>query len=159
MTHHVHPASPVLGSIRADGDGTGTVRMESLYATDPDDLWSALTAPDRLARWIAQVDGDLRVGGAISTSFTSGWEGPGRIDVCEAPARLVVTLDPGTIDATTIEATLSPEGSETRSWSRNGASRSPRSALTARAGRPTWRTLARTCSAADRPTGAPDGAS
>jgi uncharacterized protein YndB with AHSA1/START domain len=112
--NHVHPASPVLGSLHADGDGTGTVRMESLYDTDPDDLWSALTERARLARWIAEVDGDLGIGGAFTASFTSGWEGPGRVDVCEAPSRLVVTLDPGTKDATTIEATLSPEGSETR---------------------------------------------
>ncbi len=114
MSNHVQPASPVLGSVHADGDGRGTVRMDSVYDTAPDDLWSALTEPPRLARWIANVEGDMRVGGTFSATFTSGWEGPGRVDECEPPRRLLVTLDPGTSDETTIEATLSPEGSGTR---------------------------------------------
>ena len=114
MSNHVQPASPVLGSVHADGDGRGTVRMDSVYDTAPDDLWSALTEPPRLARWIAKVEGDMRVEGTFSASFTSGWEGPGRVDDCVPPKRLLVTLDPETSDETTIEATLSPEGSGTR---------------------------------------------
>lgn len=114
MSNHLQPASRVLGSVRADGDGRGTVRMDSVYDTGADDLWSALTEPPRLARWIAKVEGDLRLGGSFSASFTSGWEGPGRVDACEPPRQLLVTMDPGTSDATTIEATLSPEGSGTR---------------------------------------------
>jgi uncharacterized protein YndB with AHSA1/START domain len=88
--------------------------MDSVYDTAPDDLWSAVTEPTRLSRWISKVEGGLRVGGAFSASFTSGWEGQGRVDECEPPRRLLVTLDPGTSDETTIEATLSPEGSGTR---------------------------------------------
>jgi uncharacterized protein YndB with AHSA1/START domain len=114
MSHHLQPAGRVLGSIHADGDGRGTVRMASVYDTTPDDLWSALTELPRLARWIANVEGDLRAGGTFSASFTSGWEGPGRVDACVPPRQLLVTLDPGTSDETTIEATLSPEGSGTR---------------------------------------------
>ena len=72
MSNHLQPASRVLGSVRADGDGRGTVRMDSVYDTGPDDLWSALTEPPRLARWIATVEGDLRLGGSFSASFTSG---------------------------------------------------------------------------------------
>ena len=114
MTNDANAAAAVLGSIRADGNGTGTVRMESRYPTGPDDLWSALTEPARLARWIADVEGDLAVGGTFSAVFTSGWAGPGRVELCLAPTRLVVTLDPGTADETTIEAVLSPEGDGTR---------------------------------------------
>jgi uncharacterized protein YndB with AHSA1/START domain len=114
MTDHVQPTIDVRGSVRADEDGRGTVRMESVYPTDPHDLWSAITDPDRLARWVATVDGDLRVGGTFSATFTSGWEGPGRVDTCEPPRRLVATLDPGTADETTIEAVLTPEPDGTR---------------------------------------------
>ena len=39
--------------------------MEDRYDTDIDDLWSALTDPRRLARWVAEVDGDLRLGGRV----------------------------------------------------------------------------------------------
>ena len=68
----------IVGSLRRAGDGKGVVRMEDLYDTDIDDLWSALTDPRRLARWIAEVDGELRPGGRIQTRFTSSWAGPGR---------------------------------------------------------------------------------
>ena len=88
--------------------------MEDVYDTDIDDLWSALTEPARLARWIADVQGELQVGGWIQARFTSSWEGPGRIDVCLRPHQLVVTMAPGAADETVIEATLAAEGDKTR---------------------------------------------
>lgn len=103
-----------VGSISAIGDGRGAVRMEDLYDTSADDLWAALTIPDRLARWIAVVSGDLRVGGAFHARFTSGWEGPGRVEVCARPERLLLVMTPGTADETQIEATISPAGDRTR---------------------------------------------
>ena len=104
----------IVGSLRRTGGGKGVVRMEDRYDTDIDDLWAALTDPSRLARWIADVDGDLRLGGRIQTRFTSSWEGPGRIEICERPHRLAVTLTPGAPDETVVEATLAAEGDKTR---------------------------------------------
>lgn len=103
----------VVGSLRAV-DGKAVVRMEGRYSADIDDLWSALTDPQRLARWIAEVEGDLRLGGAFRASFTSGWEGPGRVDLCEPPRRLLVTMSPGDNDETVIEVELIAEGDHTR---------------------------------------------
>lgn len=108
------PWTGPVGTISAIGEGRGVVRMEDLYATGADDLWSALTIPDRLARWIAVVSGDLRVGGAFHARFTSGWEGPGRVAVCRRPERLLLVMAPGTADETQIEATLTPAGDRTR---------------------------------------------
>ena len=88
--------------------------MESVFDTDADDLWDAVTDRGRLARWIADVDGDLRVGGVVQARFTSGWEGPGRIDTCDPPHHLVARMDPDTPEETVIEATITPEGSSTR---------------------------------------------
>jgi uncharacterized protein YndB with AHSA1/START domain len=107
MTH-------ILGSMRAIGERRGAVRVEDVYDTDIADLWSAITEPSRLARWIAAVDGDLRVGGIVQARFTSTWEGPGRIDVCDAPNHLVITMEPGTDDEGVIEAVLTGEGERTR---------------------------------------------
>ena len=84
----IPPGARIVGTLARTEDGKGAVRMEDLYDTDIDDLWSALTDPRRLARWIADVAGDLRLGGQIHARFTSTWEGPGRIDVCQAPRRL-----------------------------------------------------------------------
>jgi uncharacterized protein YndB with AHSA1/START domain len=103
----------VTGTLRAE-EGVGIVRMEDRYDTDIDDLWSALTEPARLARWVAQVDGDLRVGGGFYARFTSGWEGLGRVDGCQPPRSLLVILSPGEPDETVIEARLFSDGAQTR---------------------------------------------
>jgi uncharacterized protein YndB with AHSA1/START domain len=82
----------IEGTLHSLG-GTGVVRMKSRYETDIDDLWSALTDPERLARWYGRVDGDFRVGGELTaTVFGSGWDGRGRIDVCVPPRKLEVTM-------------------------------------------------------------------
>lgn len=114
MSKHIEANGEVRGTMRATRDGKGAVRMESVYETNALDLWSALTEPNRLARWIAHVKGDLRVGGSLHARFTSGWEGPGRVDVCDVPARLLVTMAPGSDEETVIEALLTPEDGKTR---------------------------------------------
>jgi uncharacterized protein YndB with AHSA1/START domain len=83
MTSNAPTGDRILGSLRS-GDGKGIVRMEDRFATDIDDLWSALTDPPRLARWIGEVEGDLRLGGEFRAHFfASGWEGTGRVEACE----------------------------------------------------------------------------
>ena len=114
MTKSPESDDRIVGSLRRLDNERAAVRVEDIYDTDIDDLWSALTDPSRLAHWIATVEGDLRPGGRFHAHFTSTYEGPGRIDVCEAPRRLLVTLDPGTSEETVIEARLSPIGNQTR---------------------------------------------
>jgi uncharacterized protein YndB with AHSA1/START domain len=113
MTGSTRAGSRVLGSLRSV-DGRGIVRIEDRYDTDIHDLWSALTEPHRLARWIAEVEGDLRLGGRFTARFTSGWEGTGRVEACEPPRRLrVLTTEPGEPDEHVIEATLRADGDQT----------------------------------------------
>ena len=62
--------------VLTDTDGRGVVRLSDRLPTDPDDLWSALTEPDRLRRWLGEVTGDLREGGEFDARYyASGWEG------------------------------------------------------------------------------------
>lgn len=103
----------VLGEVR-EVDGVSVVHVEDVYDTDIDDLWEAVTVPARLGRWIATVTGDLRPGGLFVASFVSGWDGPGRVEVCDAPYRLLVTMEPGNPDETQMEAVLSVEAGGTR---------------------------------------------
>ncbi len=111
MTSETRGGNRILGSLRA-ADGSGIVRMEDRFDTDVDDLWSALTDPRRLARWIGDVEGDLCVGGEFRARFfASGWEGTGRVEACEPPLRLLVTTwdadpQPAQPGETAIEATL-----------------------------------------------------
>jgi uncharacterized protein YndB with AHSA1/START domain len=100
--------------MRAIDQARGAVRVEDVYDTGIDDLWDACTKPERLARWIAQVSGDFRVGGSIEAVFTSTWTGPGRVDACEAPHHLLLTMEPGTDEQGEIEAWLTAEGEKTR---------------------------------------------
>lgn len=114
MTSSTRGGDRILGSLRS-ADGKGVVRMQDRFATDIDDLWSALTDPGRLARWIGEVEGDLRLGGGFRARFfASGWEGTGRVEACEPPQRLLVaTKEPGESGEHAIEATLNADGEHT----------------------------------------------
>ena len=103
----------ILGSLRS-ADGKGIVRIEYRFDIRIDDVWSALTDPRRLARWIGEVEGDLRLGGEYSFCFfASGSEGTGRVEACEPPRRLLVTMALDRPDEDVIEATLAADGDQT----------------------------------------------
>ena len=104
----------IIGTMRALDGTRGAVRVEGVYDTDIDDLWEACTSPERLARWIARVEGDLRASGMIQLVFTSSWTGPARVEVCDPPHHLLLTTEPGTEDEGQIEAWLTEEASRTR---------------------------------------------
>ena len=68
MTSNAGGIGRILGSLRS-ADGKGIVRMEDRFGTDIGDLWSVLTDPRRLARWMGDVEGDLRLGGEFRARF------------------------------------------------------------------------------------------
>jgi uncharacterized protein YndB with AHSA1/START domain len=113
MTDTNAPDPRILGSLREE-NGRGVIHVEDVYPTDIDDMWSAISEPERLKRWLVDVEGDTTIGGSFTARFTSGWEGNGRVDVCDAPHRLVVTMSDGGADETVTEATLTAEGAGTR---------------------------------------------
>ncbi len=123
MNSNTPGGSPILGSLRS-ADGVGVVRIKNCYDTTVDDLWSAITDPDRLARWYGQVEGDLRPGGAFHLYLESDdWGGTGRVEACEPPRRLLVTTRESDESwrkgqgvppfDETIEATLTADGDQT----------------------------------------------
>ena len=114
MTSNARGSNRIVGSLRS-ADGKGIVRMEDRYDTDIDDLWSALTDPRRLARWMGEVEGDLHLGGEFRARFfASGWEGTGRVEACEPPRRLLLlTKQPGQVDEHVMEVTLTADGDQT----------------------------------------------
>jgi uncharacterized protein YndB with AHSA1/START domain len=114
MTSNAAAGNRIVGTLRT-ADGKGVVRMEDRFGTDIDDLWSALTDPGRLARWLGEFEGDLRLGGEFRARFfASGWEGTGRVEVCE-PKRhlLVMTRHHRQEDEHAVEATLTADGDHT----------------------------------------------
>lgn len=110
-----------IATTRKLDDTHGAIRVEEIYDTDIDDLWEACTKPERLARWIAQVEGDLKVGGVIHTTFTSTASGASRIVQCEPPRHLLVASIPESPDQrvdldgdSETEIWLTAEGDKTR---------------------------------------------
>jgi uncharacterized protein YndB with AHSA1/START domain len=113
MTSNTGAGNRILGSLQS-ADGKGIVRMEDRFDTDIDDLWSALTDPGRLTRWLGEFEGDLRLGGEFRARYFDGWEGTGRVEACEPPRRLlVVTKHYRQQDELVVEATLTADGDQT----------------------------------------------
>jgi uncharacterized protein YndB with AHSA1/START domain len=113
MTSNPPAGNRIVGTLRTS-DGKGVVRMEDRYDTGIDDLWSALTDPTRLARWIGEFEGDLRLGGEFRARFFDGWEGTGRVEACAPPRHLLVlTRHVRQADEHAVEATLTADGDQT----------------------------------------------
>jgi uncharacterized protein YndB with AHSA1/START domain len=60
-----------------------------LYDTTVEDLWDAITTPERLARWFLPVEGDLKLGGRYQLKGNAG----GTITRCDPPEALDVTWE------------------------------------------------------------------
>lgn len=74
--------------VQGRGDSpTRTVAIRRDYPAAIDDVWDALTDPDRLRRWFLPVSGDLRLGGTYQLEGNAH----GEILRCEPPRLLKVT--------------------------------------------------------------------
>jgi uncharacterized protein YndB with AHSA1/START domain len=85
------------GTITAEGDGRLRLEFRRAWPDPIDDVWSALTDPERLARWIGRYEGERTVG-ARGTFFMTHEEGeqtgePATIVECDPPRRLVVLTE------------------------------------------------------------------
>lgn len=64
-----------LATLERTADG-GVIRFERSFPNSIDDVWSALTAPERLAEWwppfATNVHVDLRVGGSMTFDWPDG---------------------------------------------------------------------------------------
>ena len=125
MASNAHTGDRLLGTLRSV-DGEGVVRVEDRLETGIDDLWKALTDPDRLAHWYGEVDGELSPGGEFRAHIALAGERRGRVEACEPPQRLLLTMrdpdpQPGQPEQTVLEAQLIAEGTQTRLvWDERG---------------------------------------
>lgn len=74
-----------------DGKPARVVIASRTYDTDVDDLWNALTSPERIPRWFSRVSGDLRLGGRYQIEGNAG----GTITQCEPPRHVAMTWEYG----------------------------------------------------------------
>ena len=114
MTSNARTGDRILGNLRS-AEGKGIVQMEDRFEAQVDDVWSAVTDPRRLAGWLGEVAGDLRLDGEFRARFVaSGWEGTGRVEACEPPRRLLVlTRDADESSEDSNEVKLTGDGNHT----------------------------------------------
>jgi uncharacterized protein YndB with AHSA1/START domain len=114
MTSSAPGGGRILGSLRS-GDDKGIVRMDDRFDTEIEELWSALTDPQRLARWYGDLEGDLQLDGEYRFRlYATESQGTGRIKACEPPHRLLVMIkEADEPDEGVIEVTLVADGDQT----------------------------------------------
>ncbi|MFC3451468.1 SRPBCC family protein [Amycolatopsis speibonae] len=98
-----------------DNDKT-RLELRREYPDPIEDVWSALTESDRMARWIGTWTGEAGVGNTIMLLMTAEKEtepGPAVIRECDPPKRLVVDLGVTGQAAWRVELTLTPRGDGT----------------------------------------------
>jgi uncharacterized protein YndB with AHSA1/START domain len=102
-----------VGTGRLAAGEARTITLRRTYAAAIDDVWSALTTPDRINRWFLPVSGDLRLGGTYQFEGNAG----GSIVACDRPNRLLVTWGMGPADdpasTSEVEIRLTPDDAET----------------------------------------------
>jgi uncharacterized protein YndB with AHSA1/START domain len=91
--------------VRRD-DESVTVTIDRSYPTSVEDVWDAITTPERVARWFAPLSGDLREGGEFQVEGNAS----GQILKCDRPHLLRMTYGGPT---SIVELRLVPDGEST----------------------------------------------
>jgi uncharacterized protein YndB with AHSA1/START domain len=89
------------------GDGR-RVTLRRTYDAGIDDVWDALTNPDRIGRWFLPISGDYRVGGTYQFEGNAG----GQILSCDRPNQLHVTWVFGPGEPSEVVVRLTPSGAD-----------------------------------------------
>jgi uncharacterized protein YndB with AHSA1/START domain len=87
----------------ATGPGRSLL-LRRTYDATIEDVWNACTDADRIGRWLAPIEGDLRLGGTYQLKGNAG----GEIVRCEEPRLLKVTWNLGEGMPTEVEVRLAP---------------------------------------------------
>lgn len=78
-----------LRIVAEDGRATLVATLSQVYPTTVEDLWNAVTSPQRLPRWFSRVTGDLSLGGRYQVQGNAG----GTIEACEPPTSFRATWE------------------------------------------------------------------
>lgn len=74
-----------------EGHPARVLTASCAYDTSIDDVWDAITNPDRIPRWFLPISGELRLGGRYQLRGNAG----GQITVCEPPRAFDITWEFG----------------------------------------------------------------
>jgi uncharacterized protein YndB with AHSA1/START domain len=102
---HLGAATRSVAILERDGRPARGVTLERAYDTTVDDLWDAVTDPERLPRWFLPVSGELELGGRYQLEGNAA----GTITECDPPRALSVTWEFGG-EVSGVEVRVTPEG-------------------------------------------------
>ncbi len=113
MTDRVPADALVHGSLMS-ADGVGTVRLECRFDSTVGRVWSALTRPESLGRWLGHMTGGFGIGERFQAHFfATGWEGTALVECCTRDERLRVRTSSAGEPDCVIDVSLAVEGVQT----------------------------------------------
>jgi uncharacterized protein YndB with AHSA1/START domain len=96
-----------ISSRDKDGAPARVLVATRSYATSMEDLWDALTNPERIPRWFLPISGDLRLGGRYQLQGNAS----GEVVQCDPPRRLGLTWGMhGQVSWVTLDLSEAPVG-------------------------------------------------
>lgn len=107
---HLNAVTRSVTPSEYNGGPARIVTLQRPFDTTTQDLWDAVTNPQRLARWFTPVSGDLRRGGHYQLEGNAG----GTITGCDPPRFLNVTWEFGD-GISQVEVIITPGAGETAS--------------------------------------------
>jgi uncharacterized protein YndB with AHSA1/START domain len=87
IVSEIKAMSRTVGVRETSGGDARAVHLRRTYDAPVDDVWDAITDPERLRRWFTPVSGDFRLGGRYQMEGNAG----GEILRCEPPRLLKVS--------------------------------------------------------------------
>ncbi len=86
---HLAAVTRSVSALERDGRPARKVVLGRTFPVAPDDLWDAVTNPERIPRWFLPVTGELALGGRFQLEGNAS----GDITVCEPPSRFASTWE------------------------------------------------------------------
>lgn len=81
VDHEISTTARTLGGRTHEAGELREVTISKVYDGTVEELWDAVTNPDRIPRWFLPISGDLRLGGSYQLEGNAG----GEITACDPP--------------------------------------------------------------------------
>lgn len=104
VKHQISEVRREVGSRVLEAGEARVITVSQTYRGDLDDVWDAVTNPERIPRWFLPISGDLQVGGRYQLEGNA----TGRIERCDPPTSFAATWEYGD-ETSWIEVRLSQE--------------------------------------------------
>ena len=109
VTQQINAVRRTIGTRTLEAGEARVSTISQVYETDIEDLWEAVTSPERIPRWFLPISGELKEGGHYQLEGNAG----GTITRCDRPHGYSATWEfGGTVSW--IEVRLRPAGGGTR---------------------------------------------